>query len=117
MLIVVLADKAPAGIVTSNFPTGEDSQPPDASMSLLTGLPTGVPMAVMAGIELPESPAGDEPFFQADAAIRQKRATDKGLQNARNKGLGNKLGCIEITFEQSYAPEKGPAIEQKFPSR
>lgn len=109
MLIAVLADKAPAGIATSSLPSGEVTEPPDASIFLVTGLPTGVPMAVMAGVGLPESEPveGEEPFLQAKETIRHRTSS--------KTGLGEKLERILKLFAQNYYPAVDSTIERKLP--
>ena len=46
MVIGVLELRAPAGISNSNLPSGDISDPPDASMVALDGVPIEVPIGV-----------------------------------------------------------------------
>src|SRR5882724_5183129 len=107
MLIAVLADKAPGGMTRPSFPSAEVSDPPDASIFPVTGFPTGVPMVVMAGVGLsePEPVEGEEPFLQANAAIRHR--------DNRNIDLGERPGDIQKVFAQIYYPGGDSAIERK----
>jgi hypothetical protein len=74
---------------------------------LVTGLPTGVPMAVMAGVGLsePVPGEGEEPFLQANTAIRHR--------DSSKTGLGEKLESIPKIFAQNYYPREYLAIERK----
>ena len=49
MQISVLPARAPDGISNCSLPSGEASDPPLAPIFLVKGLPTGVPIDVMAG--------------------------------------------------------------------
>ena len=49
MAIFTLLLRAPAGMITVNFPSVELNDPPAAPIVFVAGLPTGVPVPVMAG--------------------------------------------------------------------
>jgi len=51
---------------------------------------------------------GEEPFLQANAAIRHR--------DSSNTGLGEKLGGIQKGFAQNYFVRAGLAIERKLSS-
>ena len=105
MLIAVFADKAPAGMAKSSFPSVEVSDPPDASILLVTGLPTGVPIAVTAGVGSsgPGPADGEEPFLQANVAIRHK--------DSNKIGIGVKLEDIKKYLVKTTTSGGDSAIE------
>src|SRR5450432_1556926 len=97
MVILVVAGKAPAGIVSTRLPSADVTAPPFAPMFFVIGVPMGVPTGVMATESVPPGP--DDPELPASIFFLQ--ATNSNAPAHNNREILIRNNCfIQGRFEQ-----------------